>query len=107
MKGSAQLLASAAFTDTKKSMSIRLVRDLENLGAVFGSEADREKITYSLSVPSENAECAFGVMSQFFTSGPRGSYLVRTPIVFFPPCFVKYATCNVSIGFLVAAGGRV
>lgn len=47
-KGSAQLLASAAFVGTKKKSGLRLWRDLENVGAVVTTASDREnvKITF-------------------------------------------------------------
>jgi hypothetical protein len=110
-KGASHLIATAAYSNTKKTSSIRLVRDLENIGAVFSSSADREKvsnnfiylfiylfiyiiyyffiwiihwflfnlnkITYSLSVPTENAEKGFETVSQFFVLGPSHPYLVR------------------------------
>lgn len=52
------------------------MRDLENIGAVFESSADREKFSISLSVPSEKAEKAFGVVAHFFTYGPSAHYLI-------------------------------
>ena len=76
-KGAAQLVATSAFCSTAKTSSIRLVRDLENIGAVFESSADREQITLSLAVPSEKAETAFGIVGQFFAYGPNAPYLVE------------------------------
>lgn len=75
-KGAAHLLATSAFANTSTASSIRLIRDLENLGAVFESSADREKFTISLSCPSESAEAAFVKVSNFFVNGPNAHYLV-------------------------------
>ena len=46
-KGAAQLLAATAFVGTGKRSGIRLVRDLENLGAKFSAVADREQVVSS------------------------------------------------------------
>ena len=45
-KGAAQLLAATAFIGTAKRSGIRLVRDLENLGAKFSAVADREQVIF-------------------------------------------------------------
>jgi predicted Zn-dependent peptidase len=75
-KGAAQLLASSAFSSTSTASSIRLVRDLENIGAVFESSADREKLDLSVSCPAEVAESAFVIISNFFANGPNAHYLI-------------------------------
>jgi len=75
-KGAAQLLASSAFSSTSTASSIRLIRDLENIGAVFESSADREKLDLSVSCPADVAESAFVKISNFFANGPNAHYLI-------------------------------
>ena len=75
-KGAAQLLASSAFSSTSTASSIRLIRDLENIGAVFESSADREKLDLSMSCPADVAESAFVIISNFFANGPNAHYLI-------------------------------
>ena len=43
-KGAAHMLAVSAFGGTAKRSGLRIVRDLENLGATFRASADREKV---------------------------------------------------------------
>jgi hypothetical protein len=43
-KGAAHLLAVSAFAGTGKRSGLRLIRDLENLGATVRASADREKV---------------------------------------------------------------
>jgi predicted Zn-dependent peptidase len=45
-KGSAHMLAVSAFGGTAKRSGLRIVRDLENIGAKFTATADREKVTF-------------------------------------------------------------
>ena len=47
-KGATQLLSTAAFAGTSKRSGLKLMRDLENMGAVASSSFDREKVqTYN------------------------------------------------------------
>ena len=43
-KGAAHLLSVAGFAGTGKRSGLRLMRDLENIGAVVGTSSDREKV---------------------------------------------------------------
>lgn len=43
-KGAAHLLSVAAFAGTGKRSGLRLMRDLEDMGAVVGASVDREKV---------------------------------------------------------------
>ena len=47
-KGAAHLLAVSAFAGTGKRSGLRLIRDLENLGATVRASADREKVELSV-----------------------------------------------------------
>lgn len=49
-KGAAQLLATTAFAGTRKKSGLRLVRDLEDLGAKFDAIADREKVNNAIII---------------------------------------------------------
>lgn len=70
------MLSTTAFSGTGKRSGLRLVRDLENLGATLNSSADREKITYEISVLKENVEAAVSCLAEAVTSPPKATYVV-------------------------------
>ena len=97
-KGAAHLISVAAYTGTTKRSGLRLARDLENLGAIFGASADREKvaiflkhyyrsarhhalllyqITFDLTVLPEKASEALGLVAEAIVSPATAPYLVR------------------------------
>lgn len=99
-KGAAHLLAVAAFSGTGKRSGLRLMRDLENLGATVGATVDREKvrlperrtvfshsltfltsvppqITYKVTCLPEQAEAAVAAVAEAITSPPASAYVVE------------------------------
>lgn len=76
-KGAAQLLAASALIGTAKRSDIKLTRDLEHIGAKLSINADREKITYNLTVPSENVEAAMSVVGEVIVNPPKATYLLK------------------------------
>ena len=76
-KGAASLLAASAFAGTGKRSGLKLVRDLENIGATVGATVDREKITYKLTVLPEKAEEAVAALAEVLTSAPGAAYVVE------------------------------
>lgn len=79
-KGSAQLLAAAAFAGTDKRSGIRLCRDLENLGAKIASSADKQKISISVSVLADKVEAAVKAVGEAILSPPVSAYTVSACI---------------------------
>ena len=75
-KGAAHLLAVAAFAGTGKRSGLKLCRDLENLGAIFTSSADREKIVYDLKVASDKVDEAVAAVAEAIAYPPSDSYVV-------------------------------
>lgn len=76
-KGAAHLLATAAFAGTGKRSGLKLMRDLENIGATVGSSVDREKITYKVTCLPEKAEEAIAAVSEAISSPPAAAYVVE------------------------------
>mmetsp|Transcript_11659 Transcript_11659/g.11691 ORF Transcript_11659/g.11691 Transcript_11659/m.11691 type:complete len:451 (+) Transcript_11659:84-1436(+) len=79
-KGSAHMLSVAAFSGHTKKSGLRLMRDLENMGASVSSSADREKITFSLSVMKENVTEAFHTFAEAICSPPTGAHVIKERI---------------------------
>jgi len=69
-KGAAQLLASSAFAGTGKRSGLRLVRDIDNLGAKISACADREKIVFEVTTLADKTEAAFAAVSEAIVSAP-------------------------------------
>ena len=76
-KGAAQLLAACALAGTSKRSDIKLTRDLELTGGKISTTADREKITYNITVPSENLEAAMSVVGEAIVLPPKATYLLK------------------------------
>jgi hypothetical protein len=74
-QGSAQLLSVAAFAGTRNRSGLALCRYLEDIGATFGATADREKINYSVTVPSNNVDNAFSAIASAIVSSPSHAYI--------------------------------
>lgn len=47
LTGAAHMLSIAAFGGTQNVSGLRLIRDLENIGAVISSSSDRERVSQS------------------------------------------------------------
>lgn len=75
-KGAAQLLAACALAGTSKRSDIKLIRDLELTGGKISTIADREKIVYNITAPSENLEAVMSVVGESIVSPPKASYLL-------------------------------
>jgi len=63
-KGAAHLLSVSAFAGHGKKSGLKLMRALENIGAVVSSTSDREKITYNVSVLSDKVSEAFEIVAE-------------------------------------------
>jgi predicted Zn-dependent peptidase len=76
-KGAAQLLAVSSLAGTGNKSGLRLVRDLENLGAKVNAYATREKITVEVSALSCKAEAAIAAVAEALTKPPSRSYVIE------------------------------
>jgi len=63
-KGSAHMIAGAAFYGTSEKSGLYLCRSLEVDGVKFGATSDREKIVYEFSATSQTALSAFETVSE-------------------------------------------
>lgn len=75
-KGAAHLLSVAAFSGTGNKTGLRLMRELEDIGATVSASADREKITLNVTVLSSMAEMAFERLADTITSPPRNKFVL-------------------------------
>lgn len=75
-RGAAHLLATAAFAGTATESGLKVVRDLEHLGARFSATSDREKIVYDVTVMADRVEPALATILSLVASAPVDSYLV-------------------------------
>jgi len=75
-KGSASFLSNTAFIGTGSKSGLRLIRDLENLGAQFQSSGDRESISVSLQVLSDKVEQAFSLVADAIISPPKSLHVI-------------------------------
>jgi len=75
-KGAAHLLSVAAFAGTTDKSGLRLMRELEDIGATVSASADREKITLDVTVLASMAELAFERMSEAITSPPTNKVVL-------------------------------
>ena len=76
-RGAAHLLATAAFTaGTKRLSGLRLMRDLELLGAVVDCKGDREKICYEVQCPADKVESVAMLVSHAILTPPEATYRV-------------------------------
>jgi predicted Zn-dependent peptidase len=76
-KGAAHLLSVAAFAGTTNKSGLRLMRELEDIGASVSASADREKITLDVTVMSSMAELAFERLSEAIVSPPRNKVVLK------------------------------
>lgn len=76
-KGSAHLLAHAAFAGTQKESGLHLTRSLENHGITFGVSANREQIVYSITTPPEFLDFAVEKISDAIFSPPKFSHSIE------------------------------
>jgi len=75
-RGAAKLLAAAAFAGTATESGLKVVRDLEHLGARFSATSDREKIVYDVTVMADRVEPALATILSLVASAPVDSYLI-------------------------------
>lgn len=73
-KGAAHLLSVAAFAGTMEKSGLRLMRELEDIGATVSASADREKITLDVTVMSSMAELAFARLAETVSSPPKNKF---------------------------------
>lgn len=76
-KGAAHLLSVAAFAGTANKSGLRLMRELEDIGATVSASADREKITLDVTVLASMAEMAFERMSEAIISAPKHKVVLK------------------------------
>ena len=74
-KGAAHFLSTCAFAGAGETSGLRIVRELENHGATLTSTADREVITYGLTVPSEHLESVVGLVATAIQESPSRTYV--------------------------------
>lgn len=74
-KGAAQFLAAAAFSGSAKTSGLRIVRFLESKGARFSASADREKISYDVTVLPEHVDEVVGSILSAIATGPHAPYV--------------------------------
>lgn len=67
-QGFSHFLSSTGFVGTAHRSGLRLIRDLENVGAVVEASADREKITFSASCLADKVEETFGAVAEALSS---------------------------------------
>eukprot|EP01006_Ploeotia_vitrea_P019766 TRINITY_DN52006_c0_g1_i1.p1 TRINITY_DN52006_c0_g1~~TRINITY_DN52006_c0_g1_i1.p1 ORF type:complete len:434 (-),score=12.37 TRINITY_DN52006_c0_g1_i1:52-1353(-) len=75
-KGAAHMLSVSAFAGTKNKNGIRLMRELEDIGATVSASADREKITIDVTVMSNMAELAFERVAETIVSPPKNNFVI-------------------------------
>eukprot|EP01041_Mallomonas_annulata_P003256 gene3256-6443_t len=75
-KGAAHFLSVTAFSGHGKRSGIRMMRDLENLGAQVSSTSDREKITYDFTVLNDKVGEAFTAVAEAVTLPLNANYLM-------------------------------
>jgi processing peptidase subunit alpha len=73
-KGVSQLVGQIAFKATESRSHLRLVRDLEDLGASWSAESGRENITYSLDCLRSNVNGALSILAESVTSPHLSSW---------------------------------
>lgn len=76
-RGAAQLLAAAAFAGSGESTGLRVVRDLESVGATFSAYADKEKIVYDVKTLADTVEPVLETVLSAIASAPRAAYVLE------------------------------
>lgn len=90
-KGSAHLLSLAAFAGTTSKSGLRLIRELEDIGAVVSASSDREKITIQVTVVSSMVELAFERMAETLLSPPRNKHVL---LEYVPTAQISYNSAH-------------
>jgi len=98
-KGAAHFLSVSAFAGTQSKTGLRLVRELEDLGATISASADREKITLDVTVLAGMAELAFERFAEAISSAPRTKFVLHDSI---PAAQLAYDALNHSPKKLMA-----
>jgi len=75
-KGAAHMLSITAFAGTSKRSGLRLMRDLENIGATVSATATREMITYDIKALPDKVETAFSSAAECIISPSESEYIV-------------------------------
>lgn len=79
-KGAAHMLSVAAFSGTTNKTGLKLMRELEDIGASISASADREKITLDVTVISSMAEMAFERVADAVVNPPRNKFVLYDSI---------------------------
>mgnify|MGYP003385886377 CR=1 FL=1 len=75
-KGAAHMLSVAAFAGTANKSGLRLMRELEDIGATVSASADREKISLDVTVIATMAEMAFERVAEAVVSPPKNKFVL-------------------------------
>lgn len=76
-KGAAQLLSTASFAGNKTSSGLKIVRALDDVGAIIKSSVDREKITYDVTVMPDGVATAVETVLAAIASPPYAEYILE------------------------------
>jgi len=76
-KGAAHFLSTAAFAGNNSSSGMKIVNDLESLGATFQSYSDKEKTVYDVKVLADKAEPVIATVLSAIASPPHASYILE------------------------------
>lgn len=76
-KGAAHLLAVSAFAGNGCESGLKVVRSLEELGAVFSASVDREKIVYNVKVMSDLVAPVVSTVMSLIATPPQGTYVLQ------------------------------
>ena len=69
-KGSSHLLGITAFAGTASTSGVALIRALDDMGAKVASSADRSKVCYDVTFPSENTAGVLELLGSAVSSAP-------------------------------------
>lgn len=75
-KGAAHMLSVAAFAGTANKSGLRLMRELEDIGATVSASADREKISLDVTVLATMAEMAFERVADAVVNPPKNKFVL-------------------------------
>lgn len=70
-KGAAQLLSAGAFSGNPVASGLSMIRKLEDVGALVSVTADRDKISYKISVLSDEIDVAISTIACEITETPQ------------------------------------
>jgi len=76
-KGAAQLLSVGAFAGNKYCSGLKVIRELEDIGATVSSTADKEKIVYDVTVVAESVASAVEIVKDSIISPPKADYVLK------------------------------